>query len=507
MRPGDRVGVYEIQSMLGAGGMGEVYKARDTRLDRTVAIKVLPPHLAADRDRYQRFEREARAVASLDHPHIGALYDVGQDGEPHFLVMQYLDGETLAARIAKGPLPFEQALRCAIDIADALDHAHRRGIVHRDLKPGNIFLTKSGGLRQGSGQAKLLDFGLAKWRAVAAGSAVGGLATTPDGPDSLTADGMIVGTLHYMAPEQLEGKNADARSDLFAFGVLVYEMVTGRKAFEGGSAAAIVAAILDTQPPPISTLQPLTPPALDHVVTLCLAKDPEERWQSAGDVARELRWTAESSAHAATGLAPAGSRWNRRAVLITAVVGLLATALLGAAVWSGMRARPATPPLQIHRSSRLRRHRSAKSRCHRMAAASPMERRDGTSRIYLRRLDELDEKPIADTDDPCCPFFSPDSRWIGFFTAGKLKKVAVSGGAAQTICTCNGSWGASWGPDDTIVFAPNAGGIDLQCPGCAAGGTPQAVTCWIEKSTKRAIATLSSFRAAKTCCSPSRRPT
>jgi len=474
VRVGDRLGVYEIQALLGAGGMGEVYKARDTRLGRTVAIKVLPPHLADDRDRYERFEREARAVASLDHPHIGALYDVGQDDGRHFLVMQYLEGETLAARLAKGLLPLDQTVRYAIDIADALDHAHRRGIVHRDLKPGNIFLTKSG--------ATLLDFGLAKWRAGPAHGVGGGLTAAATAHDSLTEEGMIVGTLHYMAPEQLEGKATDARTDVFGFGGVLYEMVTGRKAFDGNSSASVVAAILETQPPSISTMRPVTPPALDHVVKTCLAKEPDERWQSAGDVARELRWIAESGVQAATVLAPAASRWNRRAALITAVVGLLAGALLGAAVWSGTRARFTAPPLQVTRSTV-----STATPLFEDLALSPdgtrlayVGERDGKPQIYVRVLEEFDTKAISGTEFPCCPFFSPDGRWIGFsdrasgFGAATLMKVAVSGGAPQTICDCGGGWGATWGPDDKIIFTPNQRSGLMRV--AAAGGTPEAVT-------------------------------
>jgi serine/threonine protein kinase/Tol biopolymer transport system component len=334
LRPGDRLGVYEIQALLGAGGMGEVYKARDTRLDRTVAVKVLPPHLAATRDRYERFEREARAVARLDHPHIGALYDIGHEDGRHFLVMQYLDGETLATRVARGPLRLDQTLRYAIDIAEALDHAHRRGIVHRDLKPGNIFLTKSG--------ATLLDFGLAKWRTSTDG-VMGGLSASAT-RHSLTAEGMILGTLHYMAPEQLEGKETDARTDVFAFGAVVYEMVTGTKAFAGDSSASVVAAIIQTHPPGLATLQPLTPAALDHTVTTCLAKDPDQRWQSAGDVARELRWIGESDVSSP---APASSLWRRWPL---AVASTLIVVLAVAVIWLWNRPEPGRA---IARSQRL----------------------------------------------------------------------------------------------------------------------------------------------------------
>ena len=261
LSPGTTLGPYEIQAPLGAGGMGEVYKARDTRLDRTVAIKVLPEHVASDPDLKQRFEREAKTISSLNHPHICTLYDIGSQDGIDFLVMEYLDGETLAQRLTKGALPLDQALKVAIEIADALDKAHRQGITHRDLKPGNIMLTTAG--------AKLLDFGLAKLKA-GHDAPVG--VSAPTVSAGLTSEGAILGTLQYMAPEQLEGKDADARTDIFAFGMTVYEMVTGKKAFEGKSQASLIAAIMHVDPPALSTLQPITPPALDHVVKTCLTK-------------------------------------------------------------------------------------------------------------------------------------------------------------------------------------------------------------------------------------------
>ena len=280
---GSRLGPYEIVALVGAGGMGEVYKAFDTRLDRTVAIKVLPTQFGADTQFLERFHREARIIAQLDHPHICALYDVGEAtvsaSAVRFLVIQYLEGETLADRIAKGPLPLKEALTVAAQIADALDTAHRAGIVHRDLKPGNVMLTRSG--------AKLLDFGLATARGVAAGA---GLSMLPTTPPNLTAQGTILGTFQYMSPEQLEGKEADARSDIFAFGAVLYEILTGKKAFSGASHASLISSIMSSQPPPVSIVQTLAPAALDHLIARCLAKDPEDRWQSARDVKLELSW-------------------------------------------------------------------------------------------------------------------------------------------------------------------------------------------------------------------------
>src|ERR1700687_3881009 len=291
--PGRRLGPYEILSAIGAGGMGEVYRARDTRLDRIVAIKVLPTHLADRSDLRDRFEREARTIASLNHPHICTLHDIGQQDGIDYLVMEYLEGETLAQRLLKGSLPVEQVLKYAIEIADALDKAHRKGVTHRDLKPGNIMLTKSG--------TKLLDFGLAKLKQEIAPANVP-LSELPTAIDPLTAEGTILGTLQYMAPEQLEGKEVDARTEIFAFGVVVYEMATRKRAFGGESQASVISAIMSSEPAPMSSLQPMTPPALDRVVKRCLAKEPEERWQSANDLTNELEWIAEGGSQ--IGLAP-----------------------------------------------------------------------------------------------------------------------------------------------------------------------------------------------------------
>src|SRR5580700_8469516 len=279
---GRRLGPYEILSAIGAGGMGEVYKARDTRLDRIVAIKVLPAHLADRAELRERFDREAKTIASLNHPRICTLYDTGHQDEIDFLVMEYLEGETLAQRLTKGALPIQQVLQFAIEIADALDKPHRKGITHRDLKPGNIMLTESG--------AKLLDFGLAKLSQQESPVAAAPLSQLPTAKDAITAQGVILGTLQYMAPEQVEGREVDARTDIFAFGVVVYEMATGKKAFEGKSQASLMAKILETDPPPMITVAPMTPPTLDRVVKRCLVKDPDDRWQSARDLCEELHW-------------------------------------------------------------------------------------------------------------------------------------------------------------------------------------------------------------------------
>jgi eukaryotic-like serine/threonine-protein kinase len=314
---GTRLGPYEILAPLGAGGMGEVYKARDTRLDRTVAIKVLPPHLSSSAELRERFEREAKTISQISHPHICALYDVNREGETEYLVMELLEGETLSARLAKGALPLEQALRYGVEIADALDKAHRQGIVHRDLKPGNVMLTKSG--------VKLLDFGLAK-------------ALQPEGPvesftsaptaANVTREGMILGTLSYMAPEQLEGKKADPRADIFALGATLYEMATGKKAFEGASQASLISAIFRDEPRPISQVQPMTPPELDRVVKTCLAKDPDDRWQSAHDVATELKWIADGGSQTGMPVAARSALRPRIAWMLAAVFAAVAAVAL-----------------------------------------------------------------------------------------------------------------------------------------------------------------------------------
>src|SRR5580692_10081002 len=316
--PGRRLGPYEILSAIGAGGMGEVYKARDTRLDRIVAIKVLPDHLSDRSELRERFEREARTIASLNHPHICTLHDIGQQDGTDFLVMEYLEGETLAERLKKGPLPLNQILQYSIEISDALDKAHRKGITHRDLKPGNIMLTKSG--------TKLLDFGLAKLKQEAAPATPESQLVTMK--DAVTAEGTILGTLQYMAPEQVEAKEVDARTDIFAFGAVVYEMATGRRAFEGKTQASLIAKILETDPPPIASLQPMTPAALDRVVKRCLAKDPEERWQSARDLEVELKWIAEGSSQSKPRVATPASKMAAR-IVPWAIAALFALALGG----------------------------------------------------------------------------------------------------------------------------------------------------------------------------------
>jgi eukaryotic-like serine/threonine-protein kinase len=312
---GTKLGPYEIIAPLGAGGMGEVYRARDTRLDRDVAIKVLPSHLSESPDLRARFEREAKTISGLQHPNICVLYDVGRQDGVDFLVMEHLEGETLASRLARKPMTPEETIRIGIEIADALDKAHRSGIVHRDLKPGNVMLTKSG--------AKLMDFGLAKLQAVASGATSGtpafsAVATLPNMASPITVAGTIVGTVQYMSPEQIQGKEADARSDIFAFGAMLYEMLTGKRAFEGKSQLSVASAVLEKDPEPIAALQPLTPPALEHLVRTCLDKDPDQRFQSAHDLKLQLQWITAGGSQAGAPAVVASQRKNREKLLAVA---------------------------------------------------------------------------------------------------------------------------------------------------------------------------------------------
>jgi Tol biopolymer transport system component/predicted Ser/Thr protein kinase len=462
---GMRLGPYEILSPLGAGGMGEVYKARDTRLDRTVAIKVLPPHLSASAESRQRFEREAKTISQLSHPHICALYDVGNQDGVEYLVMEYLEGETLADRLARGPLPLEQMLRYGIEIADALDKANRQGIVHRDLKPGNVMLTKSG--------VKLLDFGLAK--AMAPASDAVALSSLPTREKELTAEGTILGTVQYMAPEQLEGKQADARTDIFALGAVLYEMATGKKAFSGATQASLISTILRDDPQPVSQVQPMSPPALDRVVKTCLAKDPEERWQSAGDVAKELKWIVEGAAPGSAALTTGASGQRRRERLAWAAA---AVAILFGAL-SAFLSRRSQAPEELMRFTIMP---PSGQGFFGFVELSPDARRilfllqdeGGRNSIAVRSLDSLEMRRLPGTEDARGAFWSPDGREIAFFSEGRLKRIGADGGPVQTICESGGAFSGAWTRPGTILFTKEFGSPIVAVP--ATGGTPQPVT-------------------------------
>ncbi|HEY6050287.1 MAG TPA: protein kinase, partial [Thermoanaerobaculia bacterium] len=446
LAPGSRLGPYEVLAQIGAGGMGEVYRAKDTRLDRTVAIKVLPDHLSKNAESRQRFEREAKAIAALSHPHICALYDVGRDGETEYLVMELLEGETLASRLTKGPLQLEQTLKYGIEIADALDRAHRQGIVHRDLKPGNVMLTRSG--------VKLLDFGLAK--AIAPAAEPGSLTALPT-QANLTQGGTILGTFQYMAPEQLEGKEADARTDIFAFGAVLYEMATGKKAFFGSSQASLISSIMKEEPVPISTIAPMTPAALDRVARTCLAKDPEDRFQTAHDAKLQLEWIEEGGSSAGVPAPGAARRKSREAM----AWGLAAAFFLAAVLLGVGFLRRAPEPPRILRSTLDLAPDTRLDLLNASLALSPDGRSlamaaigaDGKQRVWVRPLDSMSAHPLAGSEGATYPFWSPDSRFIGFFADRKLKKIEPSGGAVQTICDAPDGRGADWGSDNTIVFA------------------------------------------------------
>jgi eukaryotic-like serine/threonine-protein kinase len=399
---GTRLGPYEIVSALGAGGMGEVYKARDTRLDRTVAIKVLPSEVAGDPDLRARFEREARAVAALDHPHICGIYDIGSVDGTHYLVMPHLDGQTLAMRLETGPLPLDQALKIAVEIADALDKAHRQGIVHRDLKPANIMLTKAG--------SKLLDFGLAKLPAKDGPISMSGMSRLATRSPE-TAHGMILGTVQYMAPEQVEGKEADARSDIWALGAVIYEMVTGTRPFQGDTPASVIGAILKDQPPPLSARQPLAPPALDRVVSACLAKDADERWQSVHDLKLELL-SIRPESPAVDHMPPAAARWPLMGAAALVLLTLGAIGMWAMSVGSS----PDGP--RIQHATRLTNETGFSewptwSPDGKLFAFS--SNRTGNFEIHVRQVNAGEDVNVTrNASDDVQPAFSPDGTSIAF---------------------------------------------------------------------------------------------
>ena len=469
LAPSTRLGPYEVTAPLGAGGMGEVYRARDTRLEREVAVKLLPPALAADPQFRARFEREAKSVSALNHPHICTLHDVGSatvgGDELHYLVLELIEGESLAQRLKKGPLPIEDVLRFGGQIASALDAAHRRGIVHRDLKPGNVMITRTG--------AKLLDFGLARSGNGKAVEPLSSLNTnTIDAP--LTEQGTILGTFQYMAPEQLEGQAADARTDIFALGTVLYEMATARKAFEGRSRTSLIAAIVSSQPPTISSVQGMSPPALDHVVRKCLEKDPDDRWQSARDVMGELQWISEGGSRAGVP-AIVATRRRSREWTAWAACSVAALAAVGFAVaWARRAPQPAAVVrFQVPNPEGVTDvGPPAISPDGRMLAFDAADA-SGKRGIWLRPLDALEARLLPGTEDALRPIWSADSRSIAFMAGGKLRRVPVAGGPAQSIADAATGADGSWSPKGVILFdgRPN----DPLWRVDAAGGVPKPI--------------------------------
>ena len=461
--PGTWLGPYQIEGRLGAGGMGEVYRGRDIRLDRPVAIKVLSSVLSETPALAERFEREARLLSSLNHPHICVVYDVGQALGISYIVMELLEGETLAARVARGPLPVHQATSIALQIASALERAHRVGVIHRDVKPENVMLTKAG--------AKLLDFGLAKPTPIAADVA------SPTQSLKATGQGTILGTIHYMAPEQLEGRPADARSDIFAFGAVLYEMVTGHRPFSGDSAVTVISSILRDTPRPIAELQPFVPAGLDGLVRTCLEKDPEDRWHDVHDVASQLRWLQQSGSQSGAMPAPAGVRKKRieRAAWASAVV--LSLGVAGIPWYLA----PALPeePIQFSIREPAGAKFNPRSFVSPVPAISPDGRHvvfgalvDETSVLYIRSLDGTTIRQLPGTEGAWLPFWSPDSRHIGFHANGALKRTSILSGGVQVICMSDGFEGGTWSADDVVLFSRKPGLFRVD----AQGGEPVAVT-------------------------------
>ncbi|HEY6385248.1 MAG TPA: protein kinase, partial [Candidatus Acidoferrum sp.] len=453
---------------LGAGGMGEVYRARDTRLDRSVAIKILPAHLSADPARKLRFEREAKTVSALNHPNICSLFDVGSQNGTDFLVMECIEGESLAERLVKGPLPTEQVLKTGTEIADALDKAHRSGVVHRDLKPGNIMLAKSG--------AKLLDFGLAKPTNAPAGAVT---LTNVAANSPVTEQGTIVGTFQYMSPEQVEGKELDGRSDVFSFGTVLYEMLTGQRAFDGKSRFSVASAILEKEPAPISSIKPLTPRSLDHVVRRCLAKDPDDRWQSARDLALELKSisSADPLAQSSAAALPLTRKKNRRELLALAFAVLASIAAL--AVFFLRRPAAAASALPVFSS--IIAPAGTSFEIEGDMGTQPALSPDGSSLIFgaggelwLRSLRTGSERALPGAHGAINPFWSPDSSSVGFFTEGKLKTLEVNTGVVRSLCNAPAARGGAWGSSGVILFTPGPRDVIRQVP--VTGGASAPIT-------------------------------
>jgi len=471
--PGTTLGPYEIGTTLGAGGMGEVYRARDTRLGRDVAIKILPKEMSADPVRKQRFDREAKTISSLNHPHICVLHDVGSQDGVDYLVMECMEGETLAKRLEKGALVLEQVLKYGAQIADALDKAHRSGVVHRDLKPGNIMLTPTG--------AKLLDFGLAKpaVQLVSGATLTVATLTAATQTDPVTHEGMIVGTFQYMSPEQVEGKDLDWRSDIFSLGAVLYEMVTGKRAFEGKSQLSVASAILEKEPAPITVVKPLAPPVLDHVIRKCLAKIPDDRWQSAADIKHEISWISQSSAEALA-FSPPPKKAFRNKVLVPALrtlaligAGVAGILLLGRRDTSGpvIRASINVPPEVTLLT--LGDQGGAPAISHDGSNLVFTGVTNGKQMLFLRSMENATVKALPGTEGGKFPFWSPDGKSIGFFADQQLKRLEVAGGPATSLAAATDARGGTWA-GDTILFTPYIYEAIYRVP--ASGGKPTPVT-------------------------------
>src|ERR1700728_4267400 len=461
---GTKLGPHEIIAPLGAGGMGEVYRARDTRLDREVAIKILPSHLSSDSEARQRLEREAKTVSGLNHPNICVLHDIGHQDGIDFIVMECLEGETLEQRLAKGPMPLNDFLKCSAQIADALDKAHRCGVIHRDLKPGNIMLTKSG--------AKLLDFGLAKPVLPLAT-----MATLTQAASPITQQGMIVGTFQYMSPEQVGGHELDSRSDIFSVGAVLYEMMTGRQAFPGKSQLSVASAILEKEPEPTSAIAPLTPPSIDHAIRRCLAKDPEDRWQSARDLASELNWIRESGSQAALPLIGLGAASTTKwlTFLPWLLCGLLLAALVAAAMlWRG--GNNPERPAYFSAALPFPAVDAEMAPDGLSAAVVGFSQAERTNVLWLYVIGDQQARKLPETEGARFPFWSPDGKSIAFFADGKLKKLNVAGGPVQTICDAASGRGVTWNKDGVIVFTPSGGLLDGLYRVSATGGTPTRIS-------------------------------
>ncbi len=476
LAPGTKLGPYEIQSPLGSGGMGEVYRAKDTRLDRSVAIKILPAHLSSDPARKQRFEREAKTISGLNHPNICTLHDVGSLEGVDYIVMECVEGESLAQRLEKGPMPANQVIKIGAELADALDKAHRNGVVHRDLKPANIMLTKSG--------TKLLDFGLAK--PTAAQATLATLTSVAPQHNPVTQEGTIVGTFQYMSPEQIEGKELEGRSDIFSLGTVLYEMLTGQRAFDGNSQLSVASAILEKDPAPITAILPLTPLPLDSDVRRCLAKDPDDRWQTARDLALELQWLATPSASTDSGrpsTAPPRKSygWVPWTIAALAVLAAISAAFFASksASTSGDSAtiRAAIPPPDKSQFASIETDQGgvpAVSPDGRYIV-SPLHEADGNVRLWLRALQSTEGKILPGTEGSGHVFWAPDSHSIGFFAQGKLKRTDTDSGAVYNIADSSLGRGGSWNSDGIILFSQGTA-TPLFKVTAAGGSAPVAVT-------------------------------